>query len=51
MAEWEDSEITSPHKHIKNTSTCGALLTESWLETGRKTFYNQGWKKDPRRIE
>ena len=26
-----------PHKHSKNTSTCGAILTENKLETERKT--------------
>ena len=34
------------HEHIKNTSTCGVILTENKLETGRET-YNQGCKKDP----
>ena len=38
MAEQEDAELTSPHKHIKSTSTCGAILTENKLETGKKTI-------------
>ena len=37
MAEQEDMELTSPHKHIKNTSTCGTILTENKLETVRRT--------------
>ena len=37
MAEQEDMELTSPHEHIKNISTCGVILTETKLETGRKT--------------
>ena len=34
MAEVEDAELTYPHKHVKNISTCGTILTENW--TGRK---------------
>ena len=30
-------ELTSPHKHIKNTSTRGKILMENYLETGRRT--------------
>ena len=33
MVEYEDH----PQEHIKHTSTCGAVLTENNLETGRKT--------------
>ena len=31
-------ESTCPQEHIKNISTCEAILTENWLETGRKTL-------------
>lgn len=27
-----------PHKHIKNTSTCGAILAENKLKTDSKTL-------------
>ena len=37
MAEWEDMEITSPYKQIRSASTCGTILTENQLETGRQT--------------
>ena len=36
MAEEEDAGLTYTHKHMKNTSTCGAILTENKLETGKK---------------
>ena len=36
MAEEENTEPTSPHECIKNTSPCGATLTENKLETGKK---------------
>ena len=29
MADYEDAELTSPHKHVKNASTCGTILTEN----------------------
>ena len=31
-------ELTVPEKHIKNTSTCGAILIENKLETGEQTL-------------
>lgn len=31
-------ELICFHEHIKNTSTCGAVLTENKLKTGRKTL-------------
>ena len=34
--EWEDVDSNSLQEHIKNTSTCGSVLTENELETGRK---------------
>lgn len=45
MVEKEDVELTSPH--IKNTSTCGTLLTEHQLETAEDLLYYQSCKKDP----
>ena len=36
MAEYENAELTSTQEHSKNTSTCGIILTEIKLETGRK---------------
>lgn len=29
MLEWKFVELTSPHKHIKHTSTCGIILMEN----------------------
>ena len=40
MAE-QDTELICFHEHIKNTSTCGAVLTENWLETGWKNHLQQ----------
>ena len=37
MVEEEYVELTSPHKHIKNTPTCEAILAENQLETGRRS--------------
>ena len=42
--------LTSPHEHIKNTSICGKILTENYLETARKTFVQPGFRKDRHRI-
>ena len=36
MVEGEDMPLTFPQGHNKNTSTGGAVLTESKMETGRK---------------
>ena len=30
MEEEEDTGLTSPHKHIKNITICGAILTGNW---------------------
>ena len=38
MADQEDVELTSPHKHIKNTSTCGTVLTENQLKASRRSL-------------
>lgn len=40
-----DMEPTSPREHIKNTSTCGKILPENWLEAGSGFLCNQGCKK------
>ena len=37
MAEQQNEELTSPHKHIKNTSTYGTILKENQLKTGRRS--------------
>lgn len=38
MVEQEDDELTFPCEHITNTSTCGTILPENELDTGRKTL-------------
>lgn len=35
MAEEKDVEFISSHKYMKNTPTCGTILTEYLLNTGR----------------
>ena len=45
MMEQEDAKLVSLSEHIKNTSTCGTILTENKLETGRKII--KAIKKDP----
>ena len=45
MVEQEETKLNSRYEHIKNTSTCGAVLTENKLEAGRKTLINQGCKE------
>ena len=47
MMEQEDAKLVSLSEHIKNTSTCGEILTENKLETGRKII--KAIKKDPQR--
>ena len=48
MAE-QDTELTSSHEHIKNMSTCGAILTETkdWKKDSPTT---KSVKKDPYRV-
>lgn len=41
MAEQEEAKLTFPQEHIKNIPTCGEILNENKLETGR-VFYSQG---------
>ena len=38
MVEKEDTALTSPHEHLKNTSSCGSTLIENKLKTVRKTL-------------
>ena len=45
MAEWEEAELTWPREHIKNTSTCGAILTKNRLETRTKTHIIKAVRK------
>ena len=47
MMEQEDAKLVSLSEHIKNTSTCGEILAENKLETGRKII--KAIKKDPQR--
>lgn len=49
-AKQEDAKLTSPYEHIKNTSTCRAILTENKLETGGKTYITKAVKKDPHQV-
>ena len=44
MAEKKDEELTSPHEHIKNTTTYGTLLRINW-RLAERFLHNQGWKK------
>lgn len=43
MAEQEDTDLTPPNKHIKNT--CGVTPTENKLETVSKALLQQGCKQ------
>ena len=47
MAE-ADTELISPHIHIKNASMCGKVLTENQLETGKRSPIYPSCKKDGR---
>ena len=47
MVEEDNEELTSPHERVKNTSACGAVLTENQLETSRRTCVHPGlWQKE-----
>ena len=35
--EEKDVKLTSSHKYIRNTSTCGTILTEYTLNSGRRS--------------
>lgn len=43
--EQENAELTSFYEHIQNTSTCGTILTENKLDTGRKTHIIKAIRK------
>lgn len=45
MAEQKGVEFTSSHKHVKNTSTCGAVLTEYPLNAGRRCHTTKAARK------
>ena len=42
MVEEDNEELTSPHERVKNTSACGAVLTENQLETSGRTCVHPG---------
>ena len=46
MAEQKHMQLLAPNNHIKNTSMCGALLTESKLKLAGKLLYSQGYRKN-----
>lgn len=45
MAEEEDMEHGSTHKHVNNTSTNGRILTELLLNSSKDTGYLKGQEK------
>lgn len=47
MAEQEDMELTSLHRHIKKTPICRIVLTRNWQEV---TCTKKGIKKEPHGI-
>lgn len=47
MAEEQDIKPTFFHKYIKNTSTCGMILTEYLLSAGRKPQTDKKARKFP----
>ena len=46
MREQKDVELTSSHKYIKNTSTCGIILTKYLLNAGGGSQKTKKCKKD-----
>ena len=40
-------ELTSSHKYIQNSSTCGTTLTEHLLNTGRRPQISERARKSP----
>ena len=38
VVQQENVKLTYSYRHIKNTSTCGTILTENQLETGRRSL-------------
>ena len=47
MAEQEDVEFSYPYKHINNTPTWGAILTENQMETGRTPLFQPNLQERP----
>lgn len=45
-AEQKQMQLLAPNNHIKNTSACGVLLTESKLKLAEKLLYSQGYRKN-----
>ena len=45
MAEQRDMELTSSHKYITNTSTCGTVLTEYLPKACRRSHTNKAARK------
>lgn len=40
-------KLTSSHKYVKNTSTCGTILSEYLLNTGRRLHTSERTRKSP----
>ena len=47
MVEEKDMGLTFSHKYIKNTSTCGMILTEHLLNAGRRPQTSKRARKSP----
>ena len=47
MAEQQDVTLPFSHKYIKNTSTCGTILTEYLLNTARTPQTAERARKSP----
>ena len=47
VAKETNMKLTAPKKHIKNTSTCGTIFTESQLKATKDFLNNQSHRKDP----
>ena len=45
MAEQRHMQLLAPNNHIKNTSTCGVLLTKSKLKLAEKLLFSQGCRE------
>lgn len=45
MAEQKHMQLLAPNNHIKNTSTCGVLLTKSKLKLAEKLLFSQGCRE------
>ena len=48
MVEWENTEHTFPHEHIKSTTTHRAILSINNIQAGRKILLQpRPWRKIP----